>query len=166
MTHLRALTIVGIFAVAACTEKSESVANAPAKAPANSTATSAPVELYGTLEPMASEAVYFVLTDRFVNGDISNDQRAQGGKFLTFDRPTPGGPLKETDNVGYLGGDFRGLLNNARYIKDLGFGAVWLTPIVDNPDEAFSGGKPAVWKGSFTDGGKTGYHGYWGVNFY
>lgn len=170
MTHLRTLAIVGIFALAACTEKSESVANAPvvtpAKTPTNSAAAPAPVELYGTLEPMASDAVYFVLTDRFVNGDTSNDQRTQGGKFPTFDRPTPGGPPGETDNVGYLGGDFRGLLNNARYIKDLGFGAVWITPIVDNPDEAFSGGKPAVWKGSFTDGGKTGYHGYWGVNFY
>ena len=164
------IAIAAATLLAACTEESASVTNAPAaNTPANApakSATSAPIELYGTLEPMASDAVYFVLTDRFVNGDTSNDQRGQGGKFPTFDRPTPGGPTGETDNVGYLGGDFRGLLNNARYIKNLGFGAVWLTPIVDNPDEAFSGGKPAVWKGSFTDGGKTGYHGYWGVNFY
>ena len=123
-------------------------------------------DIYGTLEPMAEHAVYFVLTDRFVNGDTSNDQRNQGGKFPTFDQATPGGPAGETDNVGYLGGDFKGLLDHAKYIAALGFGAVWLTPIIDNPDEAFSGGTPATWKGFFTDGGKTGYHGYWGVNFF
>jgi cyclomaltodextrin glucanotransferase len=42
---------------------------------------------------------------------------------------------------------------------------VWITPIVDNPDEAFTGGlRPG--EGPFTDRGKTGYHGYWGVNFF
>ena len=168
MTRLRILVIVVTTSLlTSCTDQpSPVVADAPVKSAVAAAATPAPVELYGTLEPMASDAVYFALTDRFVNGDTSNDQRTQGGKFPTFDRPTPGGPPGETDNVGYLGGDFRGLLNNARYIKDLGFGAVWITPIVDNPDEGFSGGKPAAWKGFFTDGGKTGYHGYWGVNFY
>ena len=48
----------------------------------------------------------------------------------------------------------------------MGFGAVWITPIVDNPDEAFTGGDPVIGDGFFTDRGKTGYHGYWGVNFY
>jgi len=122
--------------------------------------------LYGTAEPFASEAIYFVVTDRFVNGDRSNDQRDQGGAFPTFDRPTPGAPKGESDNIGYLGGDFRGIVDNARYIRDMGFTAVWVTPIVDNPDQAFSGGKPAGWGSFWTDRGKTGYHGYWGVNFY
>lgn len=121
----------------------------------------------GTTEPFASEAIYFVLTDRFVNGDRSNDHRDQGGKQLhTFDRPTPGAPKGRSDNVGYLGGDFKGLLDNADYIRDMGFGAVWITPIVDNPDEAFTGGDAVRWGAMFTDRGKTGYHGYWGVNFY
>lgn len=121
---------------------------------------------YGTTEPFASEAVYFVVTDRFVNGDPGNDQRGQGGANRTFDRPVSGGPAGLSDNIGYLGGDFKGLLDNAGYIRDMGFGAVWLTPIVDNPDEAFTGGTPVQWGGSLQDGGKTGYHGYWGVNFY
>jgi cyclomaltodextrin glucanotransferase len=124
-------------------------------------------EFVGTTEPFASDAIYFVMTDRFVNGDPSNDHREQGGKALhTFDRPTPGAPKGRSDNIGYLGGDFRGLLENADYIRDMGFGAVWITPIVDNPDEAFTGGDPVKWGGMFTDRGKTGYHGYWGVNFY
>jgi cyclomaltodextrin glucanotransferase len=110
-----------------------------------------------------------VLTDRFVNGDPSNDHRDQGGNepaLRTFDRSVPGAPAGRTDNVGYLGGDFKGLLDNAKYIRDMGFGAVWITPIVDQPDEAFTGGDPVKWAGFWTDGGKTGYHGYWGVNFY
>ena len=122
-------------------------------------------EYYGTLEPFASEAVYFVITDRFVDGDASNNHPEQGGPVLgTFDRPLQieGRPPA---NIGYLGGDFKGIVNNAHYISELGFTALWLTPIVENPDEAFTGGtKPG--DGILTDLGKTGYHGYWGVNFF
>lgn len=123
-------------------------------------------ELYGTLEPFASKAIYFVMTDRFVNGDPSNDHRDQGGRHRTFDLPTPGAPAGQSDNIGYLGGDFKGIVDNAGYIHDMGFGAVWVTPIVDNPDEAFTGGGRVRWGSAMTDRGKTGYHGYWGVNFY
>lgn len=124
-----------------------------------------PVEFFGTLEAFASEAVYFIVTDRFVNGDSSNDYPDQGGVELrTFDRPIRLADLPPA-NIGYLGGDFRGVLNNAAHIADMGFTAVWLTPIVDNPDEAFTGGaRPG--EGGSNDYGKTGYHGYWGVNFF
>ncbi|HVJ38547.1 MAG TPA: alpha-amylase family glycosyl hydrolase, partial [Stenotrophomonas sp.] len=66
----------------------------------------------------------------------------------------------------YLGGDFKGVVDNAPYIRALGFGAVWITPIIDNPDEPFSGGSPVSCSSTLSDNGKTGYHGYWGVNFY
>ena len=121
-------------------------------------------DFYGTAEPFASEAVYFVLTDRFVDGDPANNHRDQGGANRSFDRPLvalTGVP----DNIGYLGGDFKGILDNAAYIREMGFTAVWITPIVDNPDEAFTGGN-RIGEGFFADRGKTGYHGYWGVNFY
>ena len=121
-------------------------------------------EYYGTTEPFASEAVYFVMTDRFVDGDSANDHRDQGGANRTFDRPLLGAN-GVMDNIGYLGGDFRGLLDNAEYIREMGFTAVWITPIADNPDEAFTGGF-GIGEGFFADRGKTGYHGYWGVNFY
>ena len=120
---------------------------------------------YGTLEPFASEAIYFVMTDRFVNGDRGNDQREQGGANRTFDVPLSG-PDGETDNIGYLGGDFKGVLDNADYIRELGFSAVWVTPITDNPDEAFTGGDPIHWRSGLADRGKTGYHGYWSDNFF
>ncbi len=122
-------------------------------------------DYYGTLHPFASEAVYFVVTDRFVNGDTANDHRDQGGAQHSFDRPItcPDGVV---DNVGYLGGDFRGLLDNADYIRDMGFSAVWITPIVDNPGEAFTGGDVITCTSILTDRGKAAYHGYWGTNFY
>jgi cyclomaltodextrin glucanotransferase len=122
-------------------------------------------EYYGTLEPFAAEAVYFLLTDRFVDGDPDNNFPEQGGEPNgTFDRPIQLAG-KPPANIGYLGGDFKGVLDNARYIADMGFTAIWTTPIVDNPDEAFTGGiRPG--EGFGADKGKTGYHGYWGVNFF
>ncbi|MBP6596231.1 MAG: cyclomaltodextrin glucanotransferase [Arenimonas sp.] len=145
---------------AGCSPEGADVAAPPTAAPA-----AAPASYYGTLEPLASDAVYFVVTDRFVNGDISNDQRDQGGEHPTFDIPLECAPGME-DNIGYLGGDFRGLLDHAGYIRGLGFGAVWITPIVDNPDEAFTGGDPITCTSFLTDKGKAGYHGYWATSFH
>ena len=155
-----AIAVSGALSSCKTTQASNSTARVPAQQAIAAT------DYYGTLEPFASQAVYFVLTDRFVNGDASNDQRQQGGKNRTFDIPTPGAPKGRTDNIGYLGGDFRGILDHAAYIREMGFGALWLTPIVDNPDEAFTGGEQVKWGGQHTDRGKTGYHGYWGVNFF
>jgi glycosidase len=122
-------------------------------------------EFYGTANPFASEAIYFVMTDRFVDGDPSNNHEQQGGDYPTFDQPLVGGN-GQTANVGYMGGDLNGVLNKGQYLSDLGFTAVWLTPIIDNPDENFSGGETIEFAGAFKDGGKTGYHGYWANNFY
>jgi glycosidase len=121
-------SLVGAALLAACSPQSEEQSR---ERMSNSDA--AQMSFYGTLEPFASEAVYFVVTDRFVNGDPSNDQREQGGSSRTFDRPVPGAPTGDSDNIGYLGGDFKGVLDQADYIRNLGF---------------------------------SGYHGYWGVNFY
>ena len=157
MSHRFSTVLAAALLLAACSGK-------PADPPA-AAAVPAAAQVHGTLEPFASEAIYFVLTDRFVNGDPSNDQRDQGGAHPTFDLPLP--PCDgQAGNIGYLGGDFRGLLDNAAYIHDLGFTAVWLTPIVDNPDQAFTGGDAITCTGFLTDRGKTGYHGYWGVNFH
>lgn len=121
----------------------------------------------GTREPFAAHAIYFVVTDRFVNGDPSNDHRDQGvaAGFPSFDIPIDCGDGRYA-NLGYLGGDFRGLLDHADYIREMGFGAVWITPIVDNPDQAFSGGDEVRCDSILTDRGKSGYHGYWGMNFW
>ncbi|MDQ7048812.1 MAG: alpha-amylase family glycosyl hydrolase [Enterobacterales bacterium] len=120
---------------------------------------------YGTLTPFAKEAVYFLMTDRFVNGDPKNDYPQQGGKHPSY-RLALISDKGETAYVGYMGGDFKGILSQAKYIKNMGFTSIWLTPIVDQPDEAFSGGEKIEYGGAFKDGGKTGYHGYWGSNFF
>jgi glycosidase len=165
----RVLAISCALLLAGCAREAASPqaggTNAETKPQAQAVATESN-DFIGTAEPFAEHAVYFVLTDRFVNGDTSNDERTQGGAHPTFDQPVAGAPAGRSDNIGYLGGDFKGLLDNAEYIRGMGFGAVWVTPIVDNPDEAFTGGDPVKWGGMFTDRGKTGFHGYWGVNFY
>ena len=120
---------------------------------------------YGTTEPFAREAVYFVMTDRFVDGDPSNNHETQGGEHPTWRLPLEG-PDGKRAYVGYMGGDLKGVLNNADYIKDMGFTAVWLTPLVANPDQAFTGDEEITFGGAFKDGGKAGYHGYWATNFY
>ncbi len=146
--------------------------DSPPQSP-QATSPTPPVTYVGTREPFAAESVYFVMTDRFVNGDPGNDHRDQGGAHPSFDQPLrgpDGKPLVDDkgvgDNLGYLGGDFKGVLDNAAYIREMGFTAVWVTPIVDNPDEAFTGGEAPTWTSILTDRGKSGYHGYWGTNFY
>ncbi|SFN10258.1 alpha-amylase family glycosyl hydrolase [Dokdonella immobilis] len=150
-------TLLAALALGACTQTT--------RPDRDDKATPASREYFGTLEPLASDAIYFVVTDRFVNGDPGNDHRDQGGVHPTFDIPLPcdDGIVA---HLGYLGGDFRGLLDNADYIREMGFGAVWITPIVDNPDEAFTGGDEVTCTSFLTDRGKAGYHGYWGMNFY
>ncbi len=120
---------------------------------------------FGTTNDFASEAVYFLMTDRFVDGDPSNNYPQQGGEFPSFNGELIG-PKGDKAYVGYLGGDFKGIAENAEYIKAMGFTAIWLTPIVDQPDQAFAGGEPITFGGAFKDGGKSGYHGYWGSNFF
>lgn len=159
-TQLVSLALVSSCVVSGCQSKNagEQLSTQIEKKP--------PVqEFYGTAHPFAKEAVYFVMTDRFVDGDPTNNQTEQGGEWPTFDRPLLGED-GQTANVGYLGGDLQGVINNGEYISNMGFTAVWLTPILDNPDQAFSGGEPIEFAGAFKDGGKTGYHGYWANNFY
>ena len=122
-------------------------------------------EIYGTKTPFAKEAVYFVMTDRFVDGDSANNYEDQGGNNPTWMLPLEG-DNGEKAYVGYMGGDLKGILNNGEYISNMGFTAVWMTPVLDNPDEHFTGDEQITYGGQFKDGGKTGYHGYWATNFY
>jgi alpha-amylase len=84
--------------------------------------------------------VYFLLTDRFNNGDPSNDS------IVKRDKETP--VLR-----GFEGGDFAGIQQKLEegYFTDLGINAIWLTPIF----EQIQGG---VDEGT---GFTYAYHGYW-----
>lgn len=76
----------------------------------------------------SSDAIYLLVPDRFANGDSSNDVVA-GMKESKIDRSFPGGRH---------GGDIRGIINNLDYIKDMGFTAIWPTPMLENDMPAYS----------------------------
>lgn len=93
------------------------------------------------------EVIYFVLPDRFENGDPSNDR---GG--LSGDRLKTG--FDPTDKGFYHGGDIKGLISRLDYIQGLGATAVWVAPIFKNK---FVQGPPGH--------ESAGYHGYWITDF-
>ncbi|MCX5378690.1 pullulanase-type alpha-1,6-glucosidase [Streptomyces sp. NBC_00091] len=96
---------------------------------------------------LTREQFYFVLPDRFANGDPRNDR---GG--LTGSRLETG--LDPTDKGFYQGGDLKGLTDRLDYIKGLGTTAIWLAPIFKN--------QPVQGKGADASAG---YHGYWITDF-
>ncbi|WP_448808404.1 pullulanase-type alpha-1,6-glucosidase [Agromyces bauzanensis] len=98
-------------------------------------------------QPGSDEVFYFVMTDRFENGDPANDE---GG--LTGDRLTTG--YDPTDKGFYNGGDLAGLRSQLDYIDGLGTTAIWLTPSFEN--------RPVQGEGA---NASAGYHGYWITDF-
>ncbi|MER6607685.1 pullulanase-type alpha-1,6-glucosidase [Streptomyces sp. NPDC000927] len=96
---------------------------------------------------LTREQFYFVLPDRFANGDPSNDR---GG--LTGSRLRTG--YDPTDKGFYQGGDLKGLTDRLDYIKGLGTTAIWLAPIFRN--------RPVQGTGKDASAG---YHGYWITDF-
>ncbi|NEA85416.1 pullulanase-type alpha-1,6-glucosidase [Streptomyces sp. SID14436] len=96
---------------------------------------------------LTREQFYFVLPDRFANGDRTNDR---GG--LTGSRLTHG--YDPTDKGFYQGGDLKGLTRKLDYIKGLGTTAIWLAPIFKNQPVQGTGKDASA-----------GYHGYWITDF-
>ncbi|WP_350347968.1 pullulanase-type alpha-1,6-glucosidase [Agromyces sp. G08B096] len=98
-------------------------------------------------QPGSDEQFYFVMTDRFANGDPANDTGGLEGDALTtgFD-PTHKGF--------YQGGDLAGLRSQLDYIEGLGTTAIWLTPSFKN--------RPVQGEGA---NASAGYHGYWVTDF-
>ena len=93
------------------------------------------------------EVIYFVLPDRFENGDPKNDR---GG--LKGDRLKTG--FDPTHKGFYHGGDLKGLTARLDYIAALGATAVWLGPIYKNKPVQGAAGQESA-----------GYHGYWITDF-
>jgi len=93
------------------------------------------------------EVIYFLLPDRFENGDPSNDR---GG--LSGDRLQTG--FDPTHKGFFHGGDLKGLASRLGYIKDLGATAVWVAPVFQNKAVQGPPGEESA-----------GYHGYWITDF-
>ncbi|HEY0642367.1 MAG TPA: alpha-amylase family glycosyl hydrolase, partial [Nocardioides sp.] len=97
--------------------------------------------------PLTKENFYFVMADRFANGDPGNDT---GG--IAGDRMATG--LDPTDKGFFHGGDIEGLSDRLDYIAGLGTTAIWLTPSFQN--------RPVQGTGKDASAG---YHGYWVTDF-
>nr|WP_297424838.1 pullulanase-type alpha-1,6-glucosidase [uncultured Actinotalea sp.] len=98
-------------------------------------------------QPGSDERFYFVMTDRFANGDPANDTAGIDGDRLAHG-------FDPTDRGFYHGGDLRGLIDNLDYIQGLGTTAIWLTPSFKN--------RPVQGEG---ENASAGYHGYWITDF-
>jgi len=84
-----------------------------------------------------SDAIYLITPDRFVNGDPTND--SVEGMPDKLDRDFKGGRH---------GGDIQGIVDALPYIRDMGFTAIWLNPVLENNVAEYS------------------YHGYGATDFY
>ena len=100
-------------------------------------------------ENWQDQTIYFILTDRFFNGDTTNDKvvglKDQNGNAYDETVVLEGQPAS-----GYNGGDIEGIRQKLQYIKDLGFTAIWMTPPV---------------KCQIAESNYHGYHGYWASDF-
>lgn len=109
---------------------------------ATSFSSAAPVAKTGADVGLSSDLIYFVMPDRYKDGNVAND------KLDGFD---------PTNTAFYHGGDLKGLTGTCSSgddglarIKAMGFTAVWVTPLV---------------RQSAPTAVSAGYHGYWGVDF-
>ncbi|MDX2319531.1 MAG: alpha-amylase family glycosyl hydrolase [Moritella sp.] len=89
------------------------------------------------------EVFYFVMPDRFINGDKSNDN---GSKTLVESQ----GGFDPSSKSHYHGGDIIGLKEKLPYLQEMGITSIWMTPIMRN---------------QAMQGDSSGYHGYWVLDF-
>ena len=92
--------------------------------------------------------IYFAVTDRFFDGDASNNDAYGVGDYDTS---------AKKGGSSYHGGDFAGLTEKLDYLEDLGVNTIWITPIVENITDDQHDAK--------TDTATYGYHGYWASDF-
>lgn len=91
--------------------------------------------------------VYFMMTDRFFDGNESNN--------------TASGADTYGKNPGlYHGGDFAGVTAKLDYLQDLGVNTIWITPVVENIK-----GVAVTDEGSKDVPYNAAYHGYWASDF-
>lgn len=105
-----------------------------------------PAEDYRQRRP-EDEVVYFLLPDRFENGDPGNDRGGlEGDRLATGYDPTAKGF--------FHGGDLKGVIERLDYIQSLGATAIWLSPVFKNKVVQGPKGQESA-----------GYHGYWVTDF-
>lgn len=133
---LSTLLFTSLFGLTACGANQGS--QAPSKAELDS-----PFSEHYLTRDVRDDVFYFVMPDRFDNGDPSNDL---GSKTIKISS----GGFDPTSTGHYHGGDIKGLTKRLDYLKDMGISAIWLTPILRN---------------QAVQGDSSGYHGYWPLDF-
>lgn len=89
-----------------------------------------------TPDEWKAQSIYSMLTDRFARTDNSTTAPC------------------DTTAGKYCGGTWRGIINNLDYIQDMGFTAIWITPVT------------AQWDDDVDAADATSYHGYWQKDLY
>jgi cyclomaltodextrinase len=92
-------------------------------------------------------SLYFLMVDRFKDGDPSNNQ------------PVPDTAIHPKAN--YYGGDLAGVDQKIKdeYFQNLGINSIWLSPITQNPDDAWG-----LWNKGKVTTKFSAYHGYWPIS--
>ena len=102
------------------------------------------------LGPTSGQVIYFLMPDRFNDGDPSNNTRANGIARSGGDRIRSGQPVL------FSWRRLSGVSAKLDYLRDLGATSIWMSPIFGNlAVQKYGDGAPA----------KAGYHGYWVLNF-
>lgn len=99
--------------------------------------------------PAGAAPIYFVMPDRFDNGDPANDTAGLSGDQLVHG-------FDPTNRAYHHGGDLIGLRDRLPYLDGLGVGAIWITPPFTN---RFVQGDGTV------AGSSSSYHGYWQIDW-
>jgi len=99
-----------------------------------------------------SATVYFVITDRFCNGDTAND--INYGRIVDYGS-------ERMNAATFHGGDFKGMLQKAKegYFKDMGVDVLWMTDVYEQIHGWMSGSGPV------NDFPHYGYHGYYPLDY-
>jgi glycosidase len=90
-------------------------------------------------------SIYSIMIDRFADGDKTNDKPIVHDSIFY--------------SANYHGGDFKGIINKIKegYFDSLGVNTLWISPVIDNPNEAYREyPAPHRWY--------SGYHGYWPIS--
>jgi glycosidase len=106
-----------------------------------------PAPAIGAVTDIHQGFIYQIVTDRFFNGDSTNDNPAESPGL--FD-PNGFTDSAEADWHLYWGGDLAGIYQKLSYLKSMGVAGIWISPPVAN-----------IRVNAGANNGETGYHGYW-----
>ncbi|WP_349944709.1 alpha-amylase family glycosyl hydrolase [Lacrimispora sp. BS-2] len=94
-------------------------------------------------DSLRGESIYQIMVDRFYDGDASNNATGEAFRYAE----------NSQDDFRYMhGGDWQGIIDKISYIKDMGYTAIWISPVTD----------PQLWSVPDSNGRQwpTAYHGY------